>query len=194
MISIGGENLIDLVSGAAAANGLPQYVANPGGSPFNVAMASGRQGQKVAYLTPVSDDALGALLAERLLESKVTLAADRVPQPTSLAVVSITDGIPSYAFHRNGTAERQVTKRALHNDMPAETKLFHVGSLGLIEGDDADTWEAFFADCRNRGIMTSLDPNVRPHIRVKRGHDPAVATIGKKRLPCIGVVPFDKAK
>ena len=45
MISIGGENLIDLVSGAAAANGLPQYVANPGGSPFNVAMASGRQGQ-----------------------------------------------------------------------------------------------------------------------------------------------------
>ena len=52
MISIGGENLIDLVSGAAAADGLPQYVANPGGSPFNVAMASGRQGQKVAYLTP----------------------------------------------------------------------------------------------------------------------------------------------
>ena len=40
MISIGGENLIDLVSGAAAADGLPQYVANPGGSPFNVAMAS----------------------------------------------------------------------------------------------------------------------------------------------------------
>ena len=132
-------------------------------------MASGRQGQKVAYLTPVSDDALGALLAERLLESKVTLAADRVPQPTSLAVVSITDGIPSYAFHRNGTAERQVTKRALHNDMPAETKLFHVGSLGLIEGDDADTWEAFFADCRSRGIMTSLDPNVRPGQIAHRG-------------------------
>ena len=129
MISIGGENLIDLVSGAAAADGLPQYVANPGGSPFNVAMASGRQGQKVAYLTPVSEDALGALLAERLVESKVTLAAGRVPHPTSLAVVSITDGIPSYAFHRNGTAERQVTKQALHNDMPAETKLFHVGSL-----------------------------------------------------------------
>ena len=115
MISIGGENLIDLVSGAAAADGLPQYVANPGGSPFNVAMASGRQGQKVAYLTPVSEDALGALLAERLVESKVTLAAGRVPHPTSLAVVSITDGIPSYAFHRNGTAERQVTKQALQN-------------------------------------------------------------------------------
>ena len=31
MISIGGENLIDFVSGDPAANGLPQYVANPGG-------------------------------------------------------------------------------------------------------------------------------------------------------------------
>ena len=70
MISIGGENLIDLVSGDPAANGLPQYVANPGGSPFNVAMAAGRQGQQVAYLTPVSEDALGELLAERLEESR----------------------------------------------------------------------------------------------------------------------------
>ena len=128
MISIGGENLIDFVSGDPAANGLPQYVANPGGSPFNVAMAVGRQGHKVAYLTPISEDALGDLLAERLVESQVSLAATRVPQPTSLAVVSITDGIPTYAFHRNGTAERQVTKQDLHRDMPPDTRMFHVGS------------------------------------------------------------------
>jgi len=168
VISIGGENLIDLVSGEAAAGGLPQYVANPGGSPFNVAMASGRQGQEVAYLTPVSEDALGQLLADRLLESGVTLAARRVPQPTSLAIVSINDGIPSYAFHRNGTAERQVTKQSLHRDMPADTRLFHVGSLCLIDGEDADAWESFFATCRSSGIMTSLDPNVRPGLVADR--------------------------
>ena len=162
MISIGGENLIDLVSGDAAANGLPQYVANPGGSPFNVAMAAGRQGQQVAYLTPVSEDALGVLLAERLVESKVTLAAPRVANPTSLAVVSITDGIPSYAFHRNATAERDVTIDGLNRDMPGDTRLFHVGSLALIGGDDADAWEEFFRSCQERGILTSLDPNVRP--------------------------------
>ena len=161
MISVGGENLIDLVSGDAAADGLPQYVANPGGSPFNVAMAASRQGLDVAYLTPVSEDALGELLADRLLQSRVKLVAPRVPHPTSLAVVSITDGIPSYAFHRNGTAERQVTMASLERDMPVATTLFHVGSLGLIEGDDADTWERFFANCQARGLMTSMDPNVR---------------------------------
>ena len=162
MISVGGENLIDLVSGAAAADGLPQYVANPGGSPFNVAMAAGRQGRDVAYLTPVSEDALGDLLADRLVQSRVKLVAPRMPHPTSLAIVSITDGIPSYAFHRNGTAERQVSLDSLDRDMPAATTLFHVGSLGLIDGDDADTWERFFAACQDRGLMTSVDPNVRP--------------------------------
>ena len=162
MISIGGENLIDLVSGDADALGLPRYVANPGGSPYNVAIAAARQGQEVAYLTPVSEDALGVLLAERLADSKVTLAAPRVPHPTSLAVVSITDGIPSYAFHRNATAERQISLSSLARDMPAATQLFHVGSLALIDGDDADAWEAFFAGCQDRSIITSLDPNVRP--------------------------------
>ena len=162
MISIGGENLIDLVSGEAAANGLPQYVANPGGSPFNVAIAAGRQGQEVAYLTPVSNDALGVLLATRLVESKVRLVAPRVENPTSLAVVSITDGIPSYAFHRNATAERAVSMASLKRDMPDATGLFHVGSLALIGGDDADAWEAFFESCQAQGVMTSLDPNVRP--------------------------------
>ena len=162
MISIGGENLIDLVSGDADASGLPRYVANPGGSPYNVAIAAARQGQDVAYLTPVSEDALGVLLADRLADSKVTLAAPRAPHPTSLAVVSITDGIPSYAFHRNATAERQISLAGLDRDMPAATKLFHIGSLALIDGEDADAWESFFASCRSRGIMTSLDPNVRP--------------------------------
>ena len=162
MISVGGENLIDLVSGDVGANGLPHYVANPGVSHFNVAMAAGRQGQEVAYLTPISDDALGDLLADRLVQSHVKLAAPRVPHPTSLAVVSITDGIPSYAFHRNDTAERQVNMDGLQRNMPAPTRIFHVGSLALIGGYDADTWEAFFAACQQRGLMTSLDPNVRP--------------------------------
>jgi len=168
MISVGGENLIDLVSGDVTATGLPRYVANPGGSPFNVAMAAGRQGQDVAYLTPVSEDALGILLADTLAQSHVRLVADRVPHPTTLAVVSITDGIPSYAFHRNGTAERQVSLGRLQRDMPDATQIFHVGSLALIGGDDADTWEAFFADCRQRGLMTSLDPNVRPGLITDR--------------------------
>ena len=168
MISIGGENLIDFVSAKTEAGDLPRYTANPGGSPFNVAMASSRQGQEVAYLTPISEDALGVLLANRLGESGVRIAAPRVFHPTSLAVVSITDGTPSYAFHRNDTAERQISTVNLERDMPENTTLFHVGSLGLIEGADADAWEKYFKSCHARGIVTSLDPNVRPSLITDR--------------------------
>ena len=168
MISIGGENLIDLVSTKNDENGLPRYIANPGGSPLNVAIAAGRQGQRTSYLTPVSEDALGCLIAERLIESSVTLAAPRVHFPTSLAVVSITEGIPSYAFHRNATAERQVSLQGLERTMATDTSLFHVGSLGLIDGNDAIAWESFFEKCHNQGIVTSLDPNVRPGLITER--------------------------
>ena len=110
------------------------------------------------YLTPISTDSLGDLLVERLEESNVTISAPRVVQPTSLAVVSLDgNGVPSYAFHRNGTAERQVSFEGLAKAMPSDTTILHVGGLALIDGDDANAWEAFFYDCADRGILTSLD-------------------------------------
>ncbi|MDG2356091.1 MAG: carbohydrate kinase [Paracoccaceae bacterium] len=162
MLVVGGENLIDLVSKGSKVDDLPTYVANPGGSPYNVAIAASRQGQEVSYLTPISEDALGVLLASRLLESGVHIAASRVSNPTSLAVVSLTDGIPSYSFHRNDTAERQVILKELKRILPKAASVLHLGSLGLIDGDDAETWEIFFKTCHERGLLTTLDPNVRP--------------------------------
>jgi len=163
MIAVGGENLIDLVN-SADSNGLPTYVAHPGGSPFNVAVAIGRQEIAVTYLTPISTDRLGDLLAKRLTESGVTLGAARVDHPTSLAVVSLRNGIPSYGFYREGTAERQVNMAGLEATLFPETRIFHVGSLGLTDGDDADVWESLFLSCKTAGVVTALDPNVRPSL------------------------------
>ena len=52
MIVIGGENLIDYVQ-VSEGDDLPIYRAIPGGSCYNVAIASARQGQEVAYITPI---------------------------------------------------------------------------------------------------------------------------------------------
>lgn len=163
MISVGGENLIDFVSEANRDGDALKYVAVPGGGPYNVALAAGRQGHDVTYLTPISSDALGNLLAKHLVDSKVSLAAPRVPHPTSLAIVSTDEnGIPSYGFYRNGTAERQVTDEDLASWLPPETTVFHAGGLALINGDDADAWRDQFERCKRANILTSLDPNVRP--------------------------------
>jgi fructokinase len=161
MIVVGGENLIDYVQ-SGHKDGLPVYTAIPGGSCYNVALAAARQGYPVSYVTPISNDTLGDLLANRLIEDGVTLAAPRDIAPTSLAVVSVVDSIPSYQFYRQGTAERNVTMGSLAQNTAEDVKIFHIGSLALIIGEDADAWETHFKNLFTKGIITALDPNARP--------------------------------
>ncbi len=163
MITVGGENLIDLVAKTQRDGEQIEFIAAQGGGPFNVAMAAGRLGVEVSYLTPISSDRFGDLLSDRLRQSNVAITGARAQQPTSLAVVSVdANGVPSYGFYRNDTAERQVNAKILASTMPQETAVFHVGGLALIEGDDAEAWEQHFKDCKAKAILTSLDPNIRP--------------------------------
>ena len=161
MITIGGENLIDYVQ-TEVKDGLPVYTAIPGGSCYNVAIAAARQGQKVSYVTPISTDSLGNVLAQRLLDDGIQLTTPRTNAPTSLAVVSVNNGQPNYQFYRSDTADRQITPDTLDAAISQETRVFHTGSLALIEGADADLWEERFATLATNEVITSLDPNARP--------------------------------
>ena len=160
MIVVGGENLIDYVQ-VSEGDDLPIYRAIPGGSCYNVAIAASRQGQEVSYITPISRDSLGNILAARLEADKVIVSAHRVDEPTSLAVVSVNNGQPSYQFYRDGTAERQLSHEILAETTPSTTKIFHVGSIALIDGEDANLWEQKFCDLAEHGVIASLDPNIR---------------------------------
>lgn len=161
MICIGGENLVDLVE-VDTHDGLPRFKAIPGGSPFNCALALGRLGVQPHYLTPISTDAMGDLIEAELKRSGVNIASSRVESPSSLAVVSINNGQPSYQFYRDNTAERQVTMESLEKSLPALPGIFQVGSLALCDGDDADCWADLFVSLANQGTYCTLDPNVRP--------------------------------
>ena len=160
MIVIGGENLIDYVQ-SGSEEGLPIYRAIPGGSCYNVAIAASRQDQPVSYITPISQDSLGNILAKRLADDGIEISAPRATQPTSLAVVSINNGQPSYQFYRDGTAERQINHEMLIETTPSATKIFHIGSIALIDGEDANLWEQKFRELAEQGVITSLDPNIR---------------------------------
>ena len=60
------------------------------------------------------------------------------------------------------TAERQITQSHLDKVLADGAWLFHIGALALVDGADGALWEEFFIDCQQQGIMTSLDPNIRP--------------------------------
>jgi fructokinase len=155
LIAVGGENLIDYVDREGVAT------AYPGGSPYNVAMALGRLGANVTYISPISDDRWGDLLAQTLVNSNVVLSGGRRLEPTTMARVTVSDGIPSYSFERDGTAERAVTFSSLGAALPANADAIHTGSLTLTDGPDADAWERFCAACFDEGVLVSIDPNVR---------------------------------
>ena len=140
------------------------FEAVPGGSPYNLAMAAGRQGVQVGYVTPISEDSNGDQLTANLLSSNVRLLGPRVSAPTSLAMVNIEGGTPSYAFYREGTAERLVTLDKLIQNLTGEVAIFHIGSLALTGGSDASVWEEFVGKAMDKGVKVSLDPNVRPSL------------------------------
>ena len=163
MILVGGENLMDMIQ-VDNRNENALFEAVPGGSPYNLAMAAGRQGVQVGYVTPISKDSNGDQLVANLLSSNVRLLGPRVSAPTSLAMVNIEGGTPSYAFYREGTAERLVTLDNLTKNLTGEVSIFHIGSLALTGGEDALVWEEFVKRTRENNVKVSLDPNVRPSL------------------------------
>lgn len=160
MFLVGGENLIDFIQLEDQA-GWPVYRANPGGSPYNVALAIARMGGEIGYLTPVSEDSLGRVLGDHLITNNVSLLNKRLADPTSLAVVSLENGAASYQFYREKTAERLVDFTSLMDAVPANAKALQLGSLALTSGADADHWAELFLAQKARGLFTSLDPNIR---------------------------------
>jgi fructokinase len=157
MILVGGENLIDLIE---ADDG--RFTASLGGGPFNIARTLARQGQSVGYLTPVSTDAMGDRLAGALQKDGAALLPPRSTAPSSLALVSMQNGQPSYQFYRQKTAERRVSAPLLNKIIPKHPAAFQLGSLALTSGKDADVWAQMFRALHQRGVFTALDPNIRP--------------------------------
>ena len=69
-----GEVLIDLTQTGKVARGIPQFAANPGGAPANLAVAASRLGAQTAFIGKVGADAFGRYLKEVLQENKVDVS------------------------------------------------------------------------------------------------------------------------
>jgi fructokinase len=162
MICVGGEALIDLVPAPAARPGeLGPLLPLPGGGPYNVAIALGRLGAPVAFLSRLSTDTFGDALVERLQASGVdTSLVQRGAQPTTLAVAGIgPDGSARYSFHVEATADRLV---ADPGELPAEVTTLSLGTLSMVLEPGATTYETVLRRHSARGGLVVLDPNIRP--------------------------------
>ncbi|HEV7647231.1 MAG TPA: carbohydrate kinase [Actinophytocola sp.] len=185
MLCVGGEALVDLVPAPATGAGeLGALLPLPGGGPYNVAVALGRLGMPVRFLSRLSTDTFGDALLARLQVSGVdTSLVQRGAEPTTLAVAGIgPDGSARYSFHVEGTADRLV---ADPGELPAEVTTLSLGTLSLLLEPGATTYETLLRRHSARGGLTVLDPNIRPVLVADRA---AYRARFASWLPDVGVL------
>lgn len=160
-IAVCGEALVDLVEQSPGI-----LRAHPGGSPANVAVGLARLGIPTALLARLPSDRFGRLLREHLTTNGVNLEHGvAAREPATLAVVSTnSEGVASYDFWTQGTADWQWDPAELPTPLPAEVLAVHTGSLALALEPAASVLTEWLRTLRaQHRAAISIDPNIRPN-------------------------------
>lgn len=135
-----------------------------GGSPYNLARAVALRGAAVGYLNPLSVDRFGDQLVQQLQRDAVAVLSARSRLPTSLAVVQIIDGQPSYGFYREGVADRDYSVESIVAQLRSVNPgVLHTGSLALVPPESGKIL-AIVKEAKTLGWTVSVDVNLRPRL------------------------------
>lgn len=165
MILVIGEALIDLIENRYQPGGFNAVV---GGANANVALALARRGTKHEFLGRISNDRFGKIIRERLESNGVHLEHSVEAQElTTLAVVSIdSNGVPSYAFYVNGTADWGWTEAELPTNVELENMhatAIQFGCLTMAMQPSSGVIEKWAREhFEQRSVTISHDINMRP--------------------------------
>ncbi len=180
-----GEILIDLTQTGTNGAGVPQFSANPGGAPANVAVAAARLGARSAFWGKVGDDGFGAYLRKVLADNGVDASGLRTgSQPTTMAVVSVDEaGERSFRFLRG--ADRDICPEEVDEDAVLGTKILHFGSVSLTAGMSRSATIFAARTAHKHGGLVSYDPNYRPALWANQAEAAEWMTIP---LPLVDII------
>jgi fructokinase len=168
-----GESLVDVLASPAA-----PPVDAPGGSPLNVAVTLGRLGTPVSILTAIGDDDRGWALRDHLTSSRVDIRQGPALPRTSSAVARVgADGAATYEF--------DITWPAVDPPDVSDVGILHTGSIAFFCHPGAAAVGELLRTAHESGVVTTLDPNVRPALVGDR--DTAVRHL-EATLPSVDVL------
>jgi fructokinase len=164
MILVCGEALVDLFVNENP-NAEPTARITLGGSPMNVAIGLARLGEKVAFCGGISSDRFGLALRQKLLSEHVDpdfiIPSDRL---TTISVVTTdSSGQPTYSFHGEGKADREVHDAMTPQSLPDEVNALTFGSYTLAVAPVADSYLALARREAGKKVI-SIDPNLRLNV------------------------------
>jgi fructokinase len=161
-----GELLIDFVAleSGVSVGEASGFQKAPGGAPANVAVAIQRLGKQSAFMGQVGDDPFGHYLAAVLKADGVNVDGLRFSSAarTMLAFVSLrADGERSFMFYRHPSADMLMTPADVAKDVLDATRVFHFGSITLINSPAKEATLAAAQYASEQGKLISYDPNLR---------------------------------
>ncbi|MBQ8228256.1 MAG: carbohydrate kinase [Clostridia bacterium] len=159
-----GELLVDLTQ-TGEVDGVPQYSANPGGAPANVAVAASLMGSDTAFVGKVGNDSFGNMLIKTLQDKKVDVSGivKSDEYKTTLAVVSLDgNGERSFSFYRKNCADVNLTFDEIDVDLIKSADVLHFGSVSLTDEPCFTAIESAVKIAKSKGAIITYDPNYRP--------------------------------
>lgn len=160
-----GETLIDFTEHGISAQGNPVFEANPGGAPCNVLAMLRNLGRTCAFIGKVGDDIFGRELRQIISQAGIdtqSLITDRHVRTTLAFVKTLEGGDRDFSFYRAPGADMMLTEEELPEEMIAEAKIFHIGSLSMTHDGIRKATRRAVAIAKEGGALISFDPNLRP--------------------------------
>ncbi len=159
-----GELLIDFTESGMSEQGNPLLEANPGGAPCNVLSMLSNLGRKTAFIGKVGDDGFGNMLKKAIETQNIDsrgLKLDDVVHTTLALVLKKENGDRDFAFYRKPGADVNLNSDEIDEDLIAQSKVFHFGSLSLTDEPARSATVKAIALAKKHGCLISYDPNLR---------------------------------
>ena len=183
-----GEVLIDLTQTGRDERGIPQFAANPGGAPANLAVAAAKLGAQTTFIGKVGEDAFGRYLTEVLQENNVDtryMVTD-ADHPTTMAVVSVdASGERDFSFYRSANADVMLCKEDIPEEALKAAKIVHFGSVSLTADPARTATLDAAARAKKLGAIITYDPNYRANLW--HSEEEAIAQM-KAPLPLVDIL------
>ena len=160
-----GELLIDFTENGLSNQGNYLLEANPGGAVCNVLAMLTKLGKKTAYIGKVGDDFLGRHLKEVVETVGIdtrNLLLDAQVHTTLAFVHTYPDGDRDFSFYRNPGADMNLRAEDVNEDLIAQSKVFHFGSLSMTHPGVREATKKALRIAKEQGCLISYDPNLRP--------------------------------
>ncbi len=160
-----GELLIDFTENGVSGQGNTIFEANPGGAPCNVLAMLKQLGRKTAFMGKVGVDIFGNKLKGVLDEVGIDTSAllmDPDVRTTLAFVQTFADGDRDFSFYRNPGADMMLTEGEVDEEMLAQCRVFHFGTLSMTHDEVRKATKKAIAIAKENGAVISFDPNLRP--------------------------------